>query len=425
MQLKTTGESFNALNAIKNITNSNSNLSGTLDTSASITNKLADASKKYSTEAIKMAIAQSTLNEEEIKAMLSKKGLIGKTLETTTAELAQITSTNALSASQNVATGSTLGLSNAMKGLGVSVKSFAAANAPLLAVLASLAAAYSIYKGVEFVQDWADGTLAINKYNKELEKSERIVENNQSTLSEYNSEMDANNSKIKELQELANNRTITEAQRAELENLKYQNALLDEKIKKLQQANNEETKKIAKTSVDKFNTEFGGNSEEKYQQFMNDNKNDYGINETLMLDGLSNNSASNQLLTLKYFTDAYNQSVEDLKNGVENVTQENVDNYSDALKKTSEQFSSISDTLWNDLQDQKSKLETVQGTDAFDENAYNNIISWENIFKNYVEEYKNAFNKVQSEANKNPVVAKIDYKASHIPQFLHSKYLGA
>lgn len=89
--------------------------------------KLGVALKGYSTEVVKTAIAQSTLNETQIKAILYQQGLRGETLETTTAELAQITATNRLATSQKGATTSTLGLGTAFKGLGVKIKETSAA----------------------------------------------------------------------------------------------------------------------------------------------------------------------------------------------------------------------------------------------------------------------------------------------------------
>ena len=294
--------------------------------------------------------------------------------------------------------------------LTTSMKALSVSSAPFLEIAALLAAVYATYKGVELVQDWADGTLAINKYNKALEKSEKTIEDNKTKLSEYQSEMDSNNSKIEELQKLASDDTITEAQKAELDNLIYQNALLDEKIEKLQQINDEETKNQAKTAVDKFNTEFGGNAENQYNQLEKDNKNEYGeVNDTLLLDGMENDKASDQLLTLKYFTDAYNKAAEDLANGVEGATQEDVDYYAEALDEAKKQFTSVSDGLWNDLEDQKAKLEAVRGTSSFDENAYNNIISWENVFKNYVEEYAKAIKKAQEYADANAIQQSVEF----------------
>lgn len=100
MQLKIIGESINVTNTINNVIKNSSDLSGTLNANAVLANRLARATACYSTEAIKASIAESTLNEAQIKTILSSKGLKGELLKTTTAELAQATSTDALSASQ-------------------------------------------------------------------------------------------------------------------------------------------------------------------------------------------------------------------------------------------------------------------------------------------------------------------------------------
>lgn len=85
--------------------------------------------------------------------------------------------------------------------------------------LALIAAAI---KGVNAVQNWADGTTAVNKYNESLEKSEKAISDNEKSISDCNSEIGTNKQKIEELQELQNNGTITDAQKTEIENLKYQ-----------------------------------------------------------------------------------------------------------------------------------------------------------------------------------------------------------
>ena len=59
---------------------------------------------------------------------------INDILEITTAELAQVTSTNSLSASQEAATTTTMGFGNAVKGLGVSIKNLMSAHPILLAI---------------------------------------------------------------------------------------------------------------------------------------------------------------------------------------------------------------------------------------------------------------------------------------------------
>lgn len=120
----------------------------------------------------------------------------------------------------------------------------------------TLALVAAAIKGVNAFQDQADGTTAVNKYNESLEKSEQTMSDNEKSISDYNSEIETNKNKIEELQELQSNGTITDAQKTEIENLKYQNALLDEKIEKLKQANDEELKAQTRTAENKFNTQF-------------------------------------------------------------------------------------------------------------------------------------------------------------------------
>ena len=120
----------------------------------------------------------------------------------------------------------------------------------------TLALVAAAIKGVNAFQDQADGTTAVNKYNESLEKSEQTISDNEKSISDYNSEIETNKNKIEELQELQSNGTITDAQKTEIENLKYQNALLDEKIEKLKQANDEELKAQTRTAENKFNTQF-------------------------------------------------------------------------------------------------------------------------------------------------------------------------
>ena len=82
--------------------------------------KLAKATSGYSIEAIKASISESTLNEMQIRAILSQKNLTGNILETTTAELANTTATNAMAAADDTATTATGKFSLALKGLGTS-----------------------------------------------------------------------------------------------------------------------------------------------------------------------------------------------------------------------------------------------------------------------------------------------------------------
>lgn len=263
MQLKTVGESLNAIKDIENIINKYSSLGGTLNEHASLGHHLAEAMRNYSTESVKAAISNSNLNEIEIEAILSTKGLAGATLETTAAELAATAQTNALSTSQLGSTITSSNLKLAIKGLGTEIKGlvsdvsiFLKAHPCLTGMAVTLALIAASIKGVNAFQDWADGTTAVNKYNESLEKSEQTISDNEKSISDYNSEIETNKKKIEELQELQSNGTITDAQKTEIENLKYQNALLDEKIEKLKQANDEELKAQTRTAENKFNTQF-------------------------------------------------------------------------------------------------------------------------------------------------------------------------
>lgn len=70
MQLKTIGESLNVVKTIESTLKTTSGLTNVCGGAAVQAQKLALALKGYSTEAVKMAISESTLNETQIKAML-------------------------------------------------------------------------------------------------------------------------------------------------------------------------------------------------------------------------------------------------------------------------------------------------------------------------------------------------------------------
>lgn len=141
MQLKTIGESLNAINKVSDI------LNGTFITEELRTQALAKAMSQYSIETIKATLTQKNLNREQIEAILTAKGYQGELLKTTTDELANIASTNALSASQVGATATTNGLANAMKGLGSSILGAAKAH-PILAIISAIALVGTAIVGV-------------------------------------------------------------------------------------------------------------------------------------------------------------------------------------------------------------------------------------------------------------------------------------
>ena len=421
MQLKTVGESLNAVKDIENIINKYSSLSGTLNEHASLGYHLAEAMKNYSTESVKAAISNTNLNKIEIEAILSTKGLAGATLETTVAELAAITQTNALSTSQLGATVTSSNLKLAIKGLGTEIKSlvsdvsiFLKAHPGLTGMAVTLALVAAAIKGVNAFQDWADGTIAVNKYNEALEESEQTISDNEKSISDYNSEIETNKKKIEELQELQSNGTITEAQKTEIDNLKYQNALLDEKIEKLKQANEEELKSQARTAENKFNTQFNESGDdtkstnakdviERVSKDYGGNGSYEGVSWTQALGGNDNDKGVAQLAKLKLATDAYNQAVSDFENSENDVTREDVDNAKETLDVLTQDFEKNRESLYNSLTSEMEKMEKAKGTDAFNQQAYDSMKSWLEIFQQYVPEYKKAMDKVKDEAKNNPI----------------------
>lgn len=253
-------------------------------------------------------------------------------------------------------------------------------------------------------QDWTNGTSDINKYNKALEDSEQKVSDNNSQMEEYQNELSQNKDKLEELQKLQNNGTITEAQKTEIDNLKYQNALLEEKLQKLKDINEQETKNQAHDAADRFNTEFNEGNDKNQSTNANDViervKKTYsntspdgestGINWNAALNGNENDVGVQQLAKIKLATDEYNQAVHDLVNGVNDVTEEDVENYKYTLDTLTENFEGNKEKLYNDLTDGIKKMEAVKGTDDFDQKTYDNMQSWLEIFLNYIGEYKKA-----------------------------------
>lgn len=414
MQLKELGETSAILNKINSVSLFYKKSDGGFNDEATLIYKYSNALKDNSIEAVKLALAQTTLNEKQIAGILANKGLTGETLKTTAAELSNVTSTNAMSASQSVATVKTIGFKNAVKGLGTSLKNLALAHPYLLAIAGSLAVIKFAIKGVNAVQDRADGTTAVNKYNEALEESEQTISDNEKSISDYNSEIETNKKKIEELQELQSNGTITEAQKTEIDNLKYQNALLDEKIEKLKQANEEELKSQARTAENKFNTQFNESGDdtkstnakdviERVSKDYGGNGSYEGVSWTQALGGNDNDKGVAQLAKLKLATDAYNQAVSDFENSENDVTREDVDNAKETLDVLTQDFEKNRESLYNSLTSEMEKMEKAKGTDAFNQQAYDSMKSWLEIFQQCVPEYKKAMDKVKDEAKNNPI----------------------
>lgn len=319
-------------------------------------------------------------------------------------------------AKEGSAVDTTKKLTTSITGLGTSLKNLALAHLYLLAITAALGTMYGAYKLVNAVQDWADGTTAVNKYNKSIEKSEENISKNSDSISEYNSTIEENKQKIEELQKLQEDGTITEAQEAEIENLKYQNALLDEKIEKLKEANNEEVKTQARDSEKAFNKQFGNGFDvgsnasdviSSVSKNFNGDGTANGVSWNMATSGNDKDTAVAQLAKIKLATDAYNDAVKELNNATDEdqkaLAEQSVENAQYTLDLLTKDFDKNKETLYNQLTSEMEKMKKAEGTDAYDATAYANMQSWLEIFQQYIPEYKKAMEKVQAEAEQNPI----------------------
>ena len=334
-------------------------------------------------------------------------------------------------AKEGSAVDTTKKLTTSITGLGTSLKNLVLAHPYLLAITAALGTMYGAYKLVNEVQDWADGTTAVNKYNKSIEKSEENVSKNSDSISEYNSTIEENKQKIEELQKLQEDGTITEAQKAEIENLKYQNALLDEKIEKLKEANNEEVKTQARDSEKAFNKQFGngfdvGSNASDVISSVSKNFNGDGtansVSWNMATSGNDKDTAVAQLAKIKLATDAYNDAVKELNNATDEdqkvLAEQSVENAQYTLDLLTKDFDKNKETLYNQLTSEMEKMKKAEGTDAYDATAYANMQSWLEIFQQFIPEYKNAMEKVQEEADKNPIEQSVEVKSFDDPTSL-------
>ncbi|MDE7307922.1 MAG: DUF3597 family protein [Lachnospiraceae bacterium] len=217
MQLKTVGESLTALNSINGLINRLNNNAITYNQALCELTGVGDA---YSLSSLKMAISQTKLNEEQIRAILVSNGLQGELLETTTAELAQITTNNAMTASETATTTSTLRLSYAMKGLGKSFTNFIKAHPILLTAAAVGTLIFAIDKL----------TISEKEAQEAMEESSSELDSQISKLEELEDELKTCIDRISELQKKANAGTISIVEQDELDKLKEENLELERNI---------------------------------------------------------------------------------------------------------------------------------------------------------------------------------------------------
>nr|DAZ51622.1 MAG TPA: protein of unknown function (DUF3597) [Caudoviricetes sp.] len=165
-----------------------------------------------------MALSQSQLNATQIKAVLVSKGLQGELLKTTTDEIANTASANAMAAAEGTATTATVGFGTAIKGLGASLKSLAAAHPVLLAITAAIGAIYATVKIVDAC------TTSFDELKDKISNLKQDVSDSESTLKDYKTQLDEINQKITEIN---NQDSLSFTDEQELENLKNQKTELE------------------------------------------------------------------------------------------------------------------------------------------------------------------------------------------------------
>lgn len=257
-QLKSLAKTADALNQITSI------LCNTTSTCSERKKALIAIGRTYDIETLKSAIAQSTLNKTQIEAILIANGLQGELLETTTAELAQITSTNTLSASQVGATTSTLGLGTAFKGLGIAIKNSVKSmltwirTTPAGALTAIATAIGSVLTVVNHLEqaEKRESDNAVELYeksqdkinsNKEEAKSlEELIDKYKELKSKSNMDSDTRE-QIKNLQY-----DIVDLVGSEASSLDLVNGRLDEQLDKLKEITNEKSKQNVDDARDNY-----------------------------------------------------------------------------------------------------------------------------------------------------------------------------
>ena len=244
MQLKSLAKTQDALIDIDNLKNAANEIEA-----------LTNIGQSYTTETLKSALAQSTLDKEQIKTILSANGLQGELLETTADEVANAASTNAVAASQATTTTTTLGLGTAFQGLSIKIKqatasmrAFMASN-PITMLIAGIAAVVTAtYGAIKASDAW------LNRTKKNAEKSTEAYNDMRSQIDELNAELKTNSDRIDELN-AKEHLTLIESE--ELQKLKESNRELENQIALKQKLAETELREAREETLKYFN-EGGG-----------------------------------------------------------------------------------------------------------------------------------------------------------------------
>lgn len=340
MQLKTVGQSLNALNSMQNILNDTSLVGTRLNVA------LSNSLNAYSIETVKAAIAQGTFTTEQIKAILSSKGL-------TDAEIQEIIATNSLTASQTGATVSTIGLGTAFKGLGISVKSlgasikaFALSNPILTAIAAIGVTVYGAVKAYDAL------TVSVEEANEAMSEAVGEYESAKSSLESINTELADQN---KKMDELLSKDKLTYAEKGQLEELQVitKELLLQQDIE--QRRVDSASKDLASKTVEAYNKQYGKHdvSREHLNETFEYSKSSGIAPIAQNKDDIIGNIAAYVYAT-KLLSDAQQEYETALKNGDDTkFLIDDVQNYIDAV----DDYTETLDANLSDLQEKRFALE--------------------------------------------------------------------
>lgn len=340
MQLKTVGQSLNALNSMQNILNDTSLVGTRLNVA------LSNSLNAYSIETVKAAIAQGTFTTEQIKAILSSKGL-------TDAEIQEIIATNSLTASQTGATVSTIGLGTAFKGLGISVKSlgasikaFALSNPILTAIAAIGVTVYGAVKAYDAL------TVSVEEANEAMSEAVGEYESAKSSLESINTELADQN---KKMDELLSKDKLTYAEKGQLEELQAitKELLLQQDIE--QRRVDSASKDLASKTVEAYNKQYGKHdvSREHLNETFEYSKSSGIAPIAQNKDDIIGNIAAYVYAT-KLLSDAQQEYETALKNGDDTkFLIDDVQNYIDAV----DDYTETLDANLSDLQEKRLALE--------------------------------------------------------------------
>ena len=257
MQLKSLAKVNNALNDINNGSKSS--------------NILDSIGKKYSSDVLKSAISKSTLYADSINRILKVRGLTGDLLQSTTSKLSRITELNRIAEAEKAAASASdefkassdgligtlkgggsvfKGLSDPLKGLALSLKSFAAANLPTIAISALTAV---VAGGIAVYHNY---THALDIAKDKLKEVSNSFDEASSVLNSYNSELNSNISRINELETLSGSKSLSSNQELEIARLKERNNLLRESIELQNEKVKAEAKELSEQNRKTFSKEF-------------------------------------------------------------------------------------------------------------------------------------------------------------------------